>query len=160
MVRIRCCLVDPNKRYRGIDREVDMRVFNRVKDSKEYDVAFEHYSYYLSMEEENTPPNLDKMFSFVEFINKTSYYSEVVMYDTSPVDYDNCYYIGIDIIDSHLKSIIKNGYDKYGYHYSKTQYGLYSKYDDAKNIVDALKEKNNKYSDLYCIYVYRCERGL
>lgn len=47
MKNIRCCIVNPKEKYRGIDREVDGRIFNNVKDKDLYNQAFDKSLKYL-----------------------------------------------------------------------------------------------------------------
>ena len=63
-------MLDKKSAYRGIDREVDMRIFNTEKNVIAYEYAFDQYLRYLYTEGKHTPENLNIIFSFSDLINK------------------------------------------------------------------------------------------
>ena len=155
MENIRCCLLDEKSSYRGIDREVDMRIFNTEKNVIAYENAFDQYSHYLCTEETYTPENLNIIFSFSDFINQHYGNSEVILYTTYPIANDTSWsFLGIDIINTHLESVIKNGKTAKDKLCTTNQYDLYCNQTVANVVIQQMKEKNTKYSDLYYVYVY------
>ncbi len=155
MKNIRCCVI--NKKYRGIDREVDMRMFLKEKDSAKGERALEHYWLYLSTEGVYSLENLQTHFSFADFVNRNYGTCEVILFSVQAIEEEiSCCFLGIDIIDEHLCSVIKKGAIAKDNSCFTNQYGLYNTYSDAYSVVQRLKRIHRKYSDLYCVYVYVC----
>ena len=156
MENIRCCIINEIEAYRGIDREVDMHMFNGEKNCIAYDDALNQYLLYLSIEEQYTPKNAEIILSLSDLINSNYGKSEIVLYDIHPIEsIKSLCFLGIDIIDSHLKSIIKKGINKKICDCATNQCNLYKNQDDAQKVIQIMKEKNHKYDDLYCVYVYK-----
>lgn len=156
MKNIRCCILDQKSAYRGIDREVNMRMFNDEKNCTAYENALNQYFRYLSTEEEYTSENLNIISSFADLINQYYGNSEVILYTTDPLENkDSCYFLGIDIIDTHLESVVKKGITVKYKPCTTNQYNLYSNQIDASEVIRHLQGKNTKYSDLYYVYVYQ-----
>lgn len=150
---MRCCMISQDQTYRGIDREVTMKVFSKAK-RKEFATAFEHYLRYLSCEEEYSAENLSTMNSFSEYITCSAFgNSEIVIYSDIPIEIDNTLvFVGIDIISEHLDSVLKNR--KMQLPICKiNQYGLCSCEQDAAAAIAHLKQKTI-YDDVYGVYVY------
>ena len=155
MENIRCCVLDKKSVYRGIDREVDMRMFNTEKNVIAYEYAFDQYLRYLYTEGKYTPENLNIIFSFSDLINQYYGNSEIILYATHPIANETLWsFLGIDIIDTHLESVIKKGKTVKDKFCTTNQYGLYCSHTDANVVIQRMQEKNAKYSDLYCVYVY------
>jgi hypothetical protein len=156
MENIRCCVLDKKSVYRGIDREVDMRIFNTEKNDAAYEYVFNQYLRYLSTEGTNTPENLDVVLSFSDLINQYYGNSEIILYTTYPIENKTSYcFLGIDIIDTHLESVIKKGKPVKDKLCLTNQYDLYCNHADADAVIRRMQEKDTKYSDLYYVYVYR-----
>ena len=155
MENIRCCMINKKSAYRGIDREVDMRVFSTEKNSATYENMFNQYLRYLSTEEKYTSENLAIISSFSDLINQHYGNSEIILYATDPIENKTLWcFLGIDIIDTHLESVIKKGKivkNKLGI---TNKYDLYCNHTDAGVVIQHMQQKNPKYSDLYYVYVY------
>ena len=148
-------MLDKKSAYRGIDREVDMRIFNTEKNVIAYEYVFEQYLRYLYTEGKYTPENLNIIFSFSDLINQYYGNSEIILYTTHPIENEKLWsFLGIDIIDTHLESVIKKGKTVKNKLCTTNQYDLYCSNIDANVVIQRMQEKNAKYSDLYYVYVY------
>ena len=155
MENIRCCVLDKKLSYRGIDREVSMQIFNTEKNDISYEHAFTQYLQYLDTEEKYTPENLNIILSFSNLINQYYGNSEIIFYSTHPIENETLWsFLGIDIIDTHLESVIKKGKTTKDKLCATNQYDLYYSENDAKVVIQHMQKKNAKYSDLYYVYVY------
>lgn len=155
MEKIRCCIIDKKNIYRGVDRDVDMRVFNDKKNSA-YKNSLDRYLLYLSTEEEYTHDNLRIVSSFSEYINSKYANSEVVLYSTQAVDQKfPLEFLGIDIVDQHIVSVIKNGIPAKCCSNNTNQYKLFCTLEDANAAIACLTKYKQEFSDLFCVHVYR-----
>lgn len=155
MEKIRCCIISEKEFYRGIDREVDMRIFNKEKNDVVYEKIYNQYLNYLSTEGENTSYNLKIMSSFCNLINSHYGKCELILYSPQPIENRlRPLFLGIDIIDEHLKSVIKKGIATKISPCSINQYNLFCNDADAQMVIHRLKEKNKKYWNVYQVYVY------
>lgn len=156
MKNIRCCIVSLNEDYRGIDRGVDMRVFNDVKDKFLYDYAFNQYLEYLNIEEIYSEENLQSLISFANYIQTCNKTCDVILYDTEPVtDISSFRFIGIDIINQHLDSFLrKKRFSNRKSFFKTNENGLFDVLEDANAVIKYMQEKSSNYSDLYSVYVY------
>lgn len=155
MENIKCCIIKEKEIYRGIDREVDMRIFNNEKKDVVYEKIYNQYLLYLSTEGENTSQNLEIMSSFCELVNSHYGKCELIMYSVHPIENGLPYlFLGVDIIDEHLKSVIKKGVATKINLCRTNQYNLYSNDTDAQMVIHRLKEKSKKYVGIYKVYVY------
>ena len=155
MVNIRCCTHDKESTYRGIDREVDMRVFNKEKSSAAYERALDQYLLYLSTEWKYTSKNLSILVSFSNFINQRYGNTEIILYSNNPIaDVESYDFLGIDIVDSHLQSILKKSATFINKFLTTNRYGIYDNYADADAVVQYMKRRSTRYADLHCVYVY------
>lgn len=155
MKKIRCCILDDNTRYRGIDREVTMRVFDGEKDKYAYEDVLNKYVQYISCEEEYTSQNLSFMASFAGFVSSKYAKCEIILYSTLALkDINGVCFLGIDIVDEHLKSIFTNKkivcFDK-----KTNQNRLYDSVQDAVSERQRLIKINDNCDELYSVYVYR-----
>lgn len=156
MINIRCCVINKKSAYRGIDRDVDMHIFSAENNKTMYEYMFEQYLQYLSTEEVYTPENSNMIFSFSDLINQYYGSSEVVLYTTLPFENKtSCYFLGIDIIDTHLKSAIKRENFFRDRLYPTNQYKLYNDPTKAEAFIRYMQKKDSRYSDLYYVYVYQ-----
>lgn len=155
MKKIRCCILNDNTKYRGIDREVTMRIFSGEKDKYAYEDALNKYVQYISCEEEYTSQNLSFMTSFAEFVSSKYEKCEIILYSTLELKaIKGVSFLGIDIVDEHLKSIFTN--KKIVSFDNKTnQNRLYSSVQDAVSEKQRLRKINCNYDELYFVYVYR-----
>lgn len=154
-MKIKCCILDRKSNYRGIDREVDMRVFNKAKNLKTYNYALELYIQYMSVEEVYTSENLSVIDTFAKIVKNNYSDCEVVLFCKSAIaDLSSLELLGIDIVDEHMASVLKNRrfLKKNG---EINQYGLYSTYATARSVVQHMQKQNLRYGELYCGYVYK-----
>ncbi len=154
-MKIRCCVID-KKKYRGIDREVSLRLFNRIADKETYQGALDRYLQYVSLEEVYTPENVALVQAFAEHINRHYGACEVIVYDPCPIDETalwNC--LGIDVVDAHLKSILNCGKFQKSSGEELNQNGLCADKETAERVIE--QQKNTKSGDLQSIYVYGVE---
>ena len=156
MNKLRCCMLNKKTKYRGIDREANMHIFNYEKSNIAYDAALHQYEQYLGTEGKYTPENLNIVSSFSNFINRRYGNSEIILYSDCIVK-DSLFtnFLGIDVIDPHFNSVINNGIPiKFRNVCTVNQYGLFNSDMEAKAIIQRMQENNSKYSDLYYVYVY------
>lgn len=145
--------MDPKRKYRGIDREVDMRVFNHLHDSQLYRNALDQYSEYLACEEEYTADNLSLMASFVEMLNGFHVECEIVIYSMDPIkDMEKLCFLGIDILDQHMKSVVKESPRQRFQRVN--QFGLFFSEEDASNAIQQMNMIDANCNDLFFVYRY------
>ena len=154
-MKIRCCVIDQNI-YRGIDREVSLHLLSRKVDKGAYQSALDHYLQYLSLEEMYTPENVVLVQEFAEYINRHYGACEVIVYDPCPTDETASWnYLGIDVVDGHLRSILNCRKFRKSNGEELNQNGLCADKETAERVIR--QRKNIKYGDLQSIYVYGVE---
>lgn len=152
---LRCCIRDRKNKYRGIDREISMRLFNQEKDSVLYQIALERYVEYLSVEGSYTIENLALITSFADWVNKKYAECETLIFSSTPLeDMDMFEFLGVDIVDDHLRSILKKGKIARFLKGKAENHKLIESYSDAQCIIGQIKTSDDKYDDLSCGYVY------
>jgi len=147
-MKIRCCICE-KKKYRGIDREVSLRDLSHIHDKDAFHNALNRYIQYLSIdEEEYTEENLATVFAFSSFINENFGKSEVIVYSSHPVSKKSTWtFLGIDLIDEHLKSILRSRIFSMKHKDVLNSNSLFYNIDFASSILE-------KYEELCLVYVY------
>jgi hypothetical protein len=135
------------KKYRGIDREVYLCNLGHVhKDN--FDNVLNQYIKYLFLEGEYTEENLSTVVAFSAFINENCGKSEVIAYSSSPVSEGSTWlFLGIDIIDEHLKSVLKSRFFSIKFKNVLNSNNLF-------NDIEAASKVLKKREWLHPVYVY------
>lgn len=154
-IRFRCCFIDKQSRYFGIDREVNLKIFCTRKNKEQFDIALKHYIQYLSCEAEYTPENIALIVPLVKLINKAGAMCETILYARHPIEsVEHIFLLGIDVVDPHLKSMLKH-IPLRARRENVNIYGLFPIKQDAQSYIRKLCKLSNKYNGIYPVYVYR-----
>lgn len=136
-----------------------MRLFSKERNPTAYQIALERYIEYLSIEEVYTYENLSIVANFEDWVNRNYARCETLLFSSSPLEDTNALeFLGIDIVDEHLKSIIKKGKVARYTDRKVSRYSLVRSYTEAQSIIRQMKMLNDKYADLSCGYVYLVRR--